>query len=77
MSRERRPGRNVATDLRGVTRLAVEATTGVAGIVEDMQGPTLGVAGLVHLGIRGVTRLVGGGIDAVLAPFVPLLGRSR
>ena len=71
------PTRNHAADLRGVTRLAVEATQGVAGIVEDMQGPTLGIAGLVHRSIRGVTRLVGGGIDALLAPFVPLLGETR
>ena len=72
-----RPTRNVVSDLRGVTRLAVEATEGVAGIVEDMQGPTLGIAGIVHRGIRGVTRLVGGSVDAVLSPFVPLLGETR
>lgn len=69
--------RNVVADLRGVTRLAVEATEGVAGIVQDMQGPSLGIAGLVHRGIRGVTRLVGGGVDAMLSPFVPLLGETR
>jgi hypothetical protein len=72
-----RSTRNPATDLRGATRLVVDATEGVAGIVEAMQGPTLGIAGLVHRGIRGVTRLVGGGVDAVLAPFVPLLGETR
>ncbi len=72
-----RPTRNAVADLRGATRLVVEATEGVAGIVEDLQGPTLGIAGLVHRGIRGVTRLVGGGVDAVLAPFVPLLGETR
>ena len=76
-SRMSRPTRNPAADLRGATRLVVEATEGVAGIVEDMQGPTLGIAGLVHRGIRGVTRLVGGGVDALLAPFVPLLGETR
>lgn len=68
---------NVAADLRGATRLVVEATWGVSGIVEDMQGPTLGIAGLVHRSLRGVTRLVGGGIDAALAPFVPLLGETH
>ncbi len=71
------PTRNPASDLRGATRLVVEATEGVAGIVVDMQGPTLGIAGLVHRSIRGVTRLVGGGVDALLAPFVPLLGETR
>jgi hypothetical protein len=60
-----------------VAQLAVEATQGVAGIVEDMQGPTLGIAGLVHRSLRGVTRLVGGGVDALLAPFVHLVGETR
>ena len=69
--------RNHADDLRGVTRLVVEATEGIAAIVEDMQGPTLGIAGLVHRSIRGVTRFVGGGVDALLAPFVHLLGDTR
>jgi len=71
------PRRNPASDLRGAARLAVEATRGVAGIVEDMQGPTFGIAGLVHAGLRGVTRLVGGGIDLSLAPLVPLLEGTR
>jgi hypothetical protein len=69
--------RNHASDLRGVTRLVIEATEGIASIVEDMQGPTLGIAGLVHRSIRGVTRVVGGGVDALLAPFVHLLGDTR
>lgn len=72
-----RSTRNPANDLRGATRLVVDVTEGVAGIVEDMQGPSLGIAGLVHRGIRGVTRLVGGGVDALLAPLVPLLGETR
>ncbi len=71
-----RSTRNVASDLRGAARLAVEATVGVAAIVEDMQGPTLGIAGLVHMGIRGTARMVGAGVDALLAPFVPLLGQT-
>jgi len=69
--------RNLASDLRGATRLVVEATQGVAGIVEDMQGPALGIGWLVHRSLRGATRLVGGGIDACLAPFVPVLGETR
>ncbi len=69
------------SDLRGVSRLAVEATAGVTGAVEAMhlniarssglfgtpaRGATSGITGLVYRGIRGVTRLVGGGLDAVL-----------
>jgi hypothetical protein len=55
----------------------VDATEGVSAIVRDMQGPTLGIARLVHQGIRGVTRLVGGGVEAALAPLVPILGETR
>ncbi len=76
------------SDLRGYSRLAVEATIGVTGVVEAMhhniarapgilgrptQERTKGITGLVYRIIRGVTHLVGGGIDAVLAPFVPHL----
>ncbi len=69
--------RNIASDLRGATRLLVEATEGVSAIVRDMQGPTLGIASLVHRSVSGVTRLVGGGLEAALAPLVPLLGETR
>ena len=77
------------SDLRGYSRLAIEATLGVTGVVETMhhniarvpgvlgapsEEPTRGITGLVYRSIRGVTRLVGGGIDAVLAPLVALVG---
>jgi pimeloyl-ACP methyl ester carboxylesterase len=76
------------SDLRGVSRLAVEATVGITGVVEAMhlniarstallgmpaRGATSGITGLVYRGIRGVTRLVGGGLDAVLG-LAPLAG---
>lgn len=62
------------SDLRGVSRLAIEATAGLTDVVEAMhlsiarspRGGTSGITGLVYRGIRGVTRLVGGGLDAVL-----------
>jgi pimeloyl-ACP methyl ester carboxylesterase len=69
------------SDLLGVSRLAVEATAGVTGVVEAMHlniarssglfgtpagGATRGITGLVYRGIRGVTWLVGGGLEAVL-----------
>ncbi len=72
---------NVA-DLRGYGRLAVDATIGLTNLVETMhhnilrtprilgqstQLPTKGITGLVYKSIRGVTRAVGGGIDAALA----------
>jgi len=76
-----------AADLRGYSRLAVDATIGLANLVETMhhnilrtpgilgkstQQPAGGITGFVYKSIRGVTRAVGGGIDAVLARFVPL-----
>ncbi|MDR3388096.1 MAG: hypothetical protein P4L92_13690 [Rudaea sp.] len=74
-------------DLRGYSRLVVDATTGLASLVETMhhnilrtpgilgkstQQPTKGITGFVYKSIRGVTRLVGGSIDAVLGRLVPL-----
>lgn len=75
-------------ELQGAARLVLDATKGVTGVVESMQrtigsGPdVLGrplqvpvdlIAKLVYGGIRGVTQLVGSGLDAALAPFTPLL----
>jgi pimeloyl-ACP methyl ester carboxylesterase len=82
------------SDLRGVSRLAVEATAGLTDVVEALhltiarspgvfgapaRGGTRGITGLVYRGIRGVTRLVGGGLDAVLglAPSAGKDGSSR
>ena len=72
------------SDLLGLGRLAVQATLGVTDVDEGMHhavvraprlfgaptpGRTRGITGLVYRGVRGVTRLVGGGTDAVLARF--------
>lgn len=77
------------SDIRGYSRLAVDATIGLTDLVESMHsniarrprvpGATAreraaGISGLVYRSIRGLTRVVGGGIDAVLAQLVPLLG---
>ncbi|HET7065840.1 MAG TPA: hypothetical protein VFI49_16330 [Rudaea sp.] len=76
-------------DVRGYSRLAVDATIGLANLVETMhhnilrtpgilgestQLPTKGITGLVYKSIRGAARVVGGGIDAVLARFAFLFG---
>ncbi len=76
------------SDLRGVVRLAVEATVGVTDLVEKMHhtiqlghaplgasraGNTSGLTGFVYRSIRGTTRLVGKGLDAGLAPVTALL----
>lgn len=87
--------RSAVDDLRGASRLAVEATRSVANLVEAMHhnigagpailgrplaGPTRVVTGPIYGSIRGVTRLVGAGIDLALAQLAlllaPLLGES-
>lgn len=86
-----RKTRNKVDDLRGASRLAVEATKGVMGLVEEMhrtigsgpsvlgrplQGPTEVVTKILYGSMRGVTELVGASIDLALAQLVPLLGES-
>lgn len=74
-------------DLRGAARLASDATTGLADLVEAMHeriarlpgsravldGRTTGITGLVYKSIRGVTRVVGGSVDALLGLLTPAL----
>ena len=77
-----------ATDLRGASRLIIDATTGITDLVEAMHrniarvpvvtasaenGRASGIAGVVYRTVRGVTRVVGGGIDAGLALLSPAL----
>jgi hypothetical protein len=72
------------SDLRGVARLAVDATLGLADVVEAMHGGiarpwalrapperTRGITGIVYGSIRLTTRLVGAGLDAALAVLPP------
>ncbi len=81
--------RNHLSDLRGASRLAIDATRGLADLVEAMHhnvirapglvarlpaGRMRGITGLVYRTVHGVTRLVGGSIDAVLGRLAPLLG---
>ena len=69
-------------DVRGGVRLVIDGVHGVTGIVETMhrriagvappwrsapEGSAGGIPGLVYRGIHGTTRLVGQGLDAVLA----------
>jgi len=84
--------RNHVDDLRGASRLAVEATCAVTDLVETMHrtiagGPQLfgrplvgwvpgPVPGLVYESVRGVTRLVGATIDLALARLAPLVAAS-
>ena len=78
------------SDLRGFARLATRATAGLADLVEAVHhtiarpagrgqtpGRTRGLTGLVYKSVRGVTRLVGGGVDALLGQLRPTLaGRA-
>ena len=79
----------IASDLRGASRLAVDATLGLTSLVENLhhnimrvprplgavsEQPTAGITGLVYRSIRGVTRLVGGSLDALLGQVVSSLG---
>ena len=81
--------RAVSSDLRGLARLAVEGTVGVTDLVESMhQGirhPLTGgkarqavggrgISGLVYGTIRALTRTVGLGVEAALAPLDTLEG---
>jgi len=74
--------------LRGSSRLAVDAVTGVTNLVEAMHAEitrlpltkqrerTTGLTGLVYRSVRGVTKLVGGGLDLALGALPPLLGQA-
>lgn len=74
------------SDARGYSRLALEATLGVTNIVEVMhhhiarrsgifapstRQPARGISGFVYRSVRGITRLVGAGIDLGLAGLAP------
>lgn len=76
------------SDLRGAARLATDASAGLTDLVEAMHeriarlpgtdrrplsGRTGGLSGLVYKTIRGVTRVVGGSLDALLAVLAPAL----
>lgn len=78
-------------DLRGASRLAVDAVVGVTDMVESMHhaivrvspfggnshtGRLSGISGLVYRSVRGVTQLVGHGVDTALERVGPLLTNS-
>jgi hypothetical protein len=86
--RSTKASRSQISDLRGASRLAIEATNGVADVVEAMQhGIGAGPAVLgrpvdapvrlftapIYGSIRRVARAVGHGIDATLGLLEPLV----
>jgi pimeloyl-ACP methyl ester carboxylesterase len=76
------------SSIGSASRLAIDAVEGVTNIVEDMHrvisrvspivgkakhGKTRGITGFVYKSVRGVTRVVGVGLDAALSQLAPLL----
>lgn len=76
------------SDIRGYSRLAIDATVKLTGLVEAMhrniartpwifgtpaQGPATGITGFVYKSICSVTGAVGAGLDQLLAQLSPLL----
>jgi hypothetical protein len=79
----------IADDLRGLGRLAIDGVTGITDLVEAMHAAvthlpaivgkpapttTTGLTGFVYRSVRGVTRLVGAGVESSLSGLAPLLG---
>ena len=79
-----------ATDLRGLAKLATQATANVTKIAEGVtqsvwstmgapsgkaKDQTRGITGLVYKSIQGVTQLVGKGTESLLAGLQPLLDK--
>lgn len=75
-------------DIRGIAQLATQATTGVTQIAEGVHqsvwntlgapggeapGQARGITGLVYKSVRSVTKLLGQGVDSLLARLQPLL----
>jgi pimeloyl-ACP methyl ester carboxylesterase len=76
----------VGADLLGASRLALEAVAGVTDLVEAVHmnvlnkaigtpaiRPVASVTALVYRSVKGTTRLVGHGLDAVLGRLAPAL----
>ncbi len=79
-------------DLRGFSRMTIDAVVGLTDLVEAMHhniastpallgkpasGRTSGITGFVYRSVRGVAQMVGGGLDAVLGRLVPLFGEKE
>lgn len=77
------------SDLRGVARLATQATASISRVAEGVHqsvlgtmglpggptpGRTRGLTGMVYGGVRGITRLVDAGLQAALLRLEPFMG---
>ncbi len=73
--------RKHGSDLRGASKIAVEATTRVTDIVQEMHGniggfPARLLSAPVYATIRGIAKLVGISLDVALDKLGPLLGEG-
>ena len=82
------PSRRQVDDIRGASRMVLDASSGIVDVVERMHrtiqrhpGPlgerveeaTRGITGFVYRSIRGSMTLLGRGLDVSLAPLAALL----
>lgn len=71
-----------SADLRGLSRLTIAAIVGVTELVEAVHlnilqrtgKPLSGPTSMVYRSVRGISHLVGSGIDGLLNRLAPLLG---
>jgi len=83
------PETPIVDDLPGLSHLAIDGITGITDLVEAMHAAithlpsaigrpppaaTTRITGFVYRSVRGVTRLVGSGVDASLSKLAPMLG---
>lgn len=89
---EKKPPKHLRTsDIRGIAKLATQATAGVTRIAEGVHqsvwdtlgvpggkahGQTRGLTGLVYKSVLRVTQLLGNGVDTVFAVLQPLFDSS-
>jgi pimeloyl-ACP methyl ester carboxylesterase len=85
------PPREPGSELRGASRLTVDAVIALTDLVEAVHADiarvpggtapkpqrTHGITGFVYRAVRGITGLVGHGLDRVLARLAPLLQPSN
>lgn len=70
------------SDVLGFSRLAVDATAGMAGVVEAMHQAIVGnplacLVGAAYAPVRAIAKLVGHGMDAVITPLIAMPGAMR
>lgn len=85
----RRKSGAIADDLRGLSRLAVDATRGIVDLVEAVHhniartpgrtasrenGRAGGIGAMAYRSVHAVTKVFGNGIDSALAVLAPYLG---